>query len=146
MCIGQQHLRLTIDGDGRRLNHGRRTATAAPRRCGATAGGDKHCYEDAKSNYQRAFKKHCIFSLNGSTRRRLKDGWKRGFASSASHSSNRNERIGTRVSSLRSDLIRTPLSSLHSRPVTTSYSWNRCSFADSPGTRRPGSSALIPWA
>src|SRR5205085_6942983 len=67
MCIGQQHLRLTIDGDGRRLNHGRRTATAAPRRCGATAGGDKHCYEDAKSNYQRAFKKHCIFSLNVST-------------------------------------------------------------------------------
>src|SRR5438309_7995439 len=102
MCIGQQHLRLTIDIDGRRLNHGRRTTAirCAPRRCGATAGGDKHCYEDAKSNYQRAFKKHCIFSLNVSTRRRLKDGWKRGFASSASHSSNRNGRIGTRVSSL----------------------------------------------
>src|SRR2546430_5138793 len=57
--------------------------------CGATAGGDKHYYEDAKSDYERAFKKHCIFSLIVST-------------------------IGTRVFSLTSDLIRTPFPSLNS--------------------------------
>src|SRR6266567_7301276 len=40
------------------------TIRAAPGRGGTTAGSEKHGYEDAKSDYQRAFQKHGIFSLN----------------------------------------------------------------------------------
>src|SRR5438270_11673711 len=86
-CIGKNRPRLTFDGDGCRLNHCGGTAAAGlrgsgcrwiapatairatPGSCGATAGGDKHYYEDAKSEHERAFKKHCIFSLNVSTKR-----------------------------------------------------------------------------
>ena len=47
---------------------------------------------------------------------------------------------------LSSDLIRKPISSVHSQPVTPS-SWSiRCRFAASPGTRRRARSALIPMA
>src|SRR6266566_6635938 len=112
-CIGKNRPRLTFDGDGCRLNHSGGTAAAGRRgsgcrwiapatairgtsgSCGATAGGDKHYYEDAKSDYERAFKKHCIFSLIVST-------------------------LGTRVFSLTSDLIRTPFPSLNSQQVTPS--------------------------
>src|SRR5256885_11810041 len=69
-CIGKNRPRLTFDGDGCRLNHCGGTAAAGRRgsgcrwiapatairgtsgSCGATAGGDKHYYEDAKSDYE----------------------------------------------------------------------------------------------
>src|SRR5205085_6895232 len=65
------------------LNHDGRAAgtiRAPPGSGGATTGCDKHGDEDAKSDQARAFQKHCISSLNVSTRRRLKAGWKRCFA------------------------------------------------------------------
>jgi hypothetical protein len=50
------------------LNHGGGTVATIRATSGSgAAGGDKHYYEDAKSEHERAFKKHCIFSLNVST-------------------------------------------------------------------------------
>src|SRR5260370_20255764 len=105
---------LPFYGAGGGLKHERRTATASRRDSGrrwictaatisttpgssiTTAGCEKHYHDQAKSDHERAFKKHSIFSLYVST-------------------------IGTIVSYQMSELIRTPILRLDSQQVTTSY-------------------------